>query len=77
MRERCGAIDRRKTSLPPPGLECVISVTTVVRFVLAHEPIETAARSTARIRTGDWDTSAKYMTDVARVYGTTPIAPLR
>jgi len=50
MRERCGAIERRKTSLPPPGLEWVMSVTTVVRFALAHEPRASVARSAVRTR---------------------------
>src|SRR6476620_7138521 len=39
MRDRCGAIERRKTSLPPPGLEWVIRVTTVFRLEEVHAPI--------------------------------------
>src|SRR5678809_459942 len=68
MRERCGAIDRRKTSLPPPGLEWVTSVTTWVRFVLAHEPRVSAAKRMVRMRTVDRGTSAEYMTGVVLVY---------
>src|SRR6058998_611364 len=68
MRERCGAIDRRKTSLPPPGLEWVMSVTTGVRLVLAQEPKLTVTRRMVRTRTGESVTSAEYMTGVLQVY---------
>src|SRR5688572_32538761 len=32
IRARYGAISRRKTSLPPPGLECVVSITTLFGY---------------------------------------------
>src|SRR5215470_11916977 len=68
MRERCGAIDRRNTSLPPPGLEWVMSVTTVVRFALTQEPKASVTRRMVRTQFADRGTSAEYMTGVVRVY---------
>jgi len=63
IRERWGAIERRKTSLPPPGLECVTSVTTVVRFGPAHEtPVATVVSRIVRIAAARRVTSAEYMT---------------
>src|SRR4026207_1914253 len=64
MRERWGAIDRRKTSLPPPGLEWVIRVTTWFRFALAHEPAASAVTRIARKRTLARGAPAEYMTAV-------------
>jgi hypothetical protein len=32
MRERCGAISRRNTSLPPPGLEWVATLSVCVGY---------------------------------------------
>jgi hypothetical protein len=63
MRERCGAIERRKTSLPPPGLEWVISVTTGVRLFPTHDTaVVRVARVKMRICARDLVTSAEYMT---------------
>src|SRR5258705_4071248 len=33
-RERYAHIPRRKTSLPPPGLKCVVSITTLFGYLL-------------------------------------------
>ena len=38
--ERCGTISRRNTSLPPPGLEWVTSVTTATDSLLRSHAIE-------------------------------------
>jgi hypothetical protein len=52
IRERWGAMDRRKTSLPPPGLEWVMSVTTLFLFDGVHAVAVVTASRTARIRVG-------------------------
>ena len=66
IRDRCGAMERRKTSLPPPGLECVTNVTTGVRFVLIHEPRPNAIKEIERTRIADWGTPAEDMTGAVR-----------
>jgi hypothetical protein len=76
-------MERRKTSLPPPGLEWVISVTTLFLFDGVHAVAVVTATRTARIRVGRSTRGRVYaarflkrrQTDVAGIDGGSQPAP--